>query len=176
MARAHIRTSAVDGGVAGVSAATRSSSWSPASGWWRIPATATSTSTPSTPATLRQRARIIRVIDGDTLIVGETFAGRLTAFTIAPDGTIAKVYVGVNAARNAGEVMADIESFGFPDDVAFARHLVREAGVAAAVSGAGPTVLALPPDGVVPPRVDTTGFDLRRVSVDLGGVRVAPLG
>ncbi|MFE9745378.1 homoserine kinase [Saccharothrix saharensis] len=53
---------------------------------------------------------------------------------------------------------------------------LREAGVAAAVSGAGPTVLALPPDGVIPPRVDTTGFDPRPVAVDLGGVRVAPLG
>ena len=28
------------------------------------------------------------VIDGDTLIVAETFAGRLTAFTIAADGTL----------------------------------------------------------------------------------------
>lgn len=53
---------------------------------------------------------------------------------------------------------------------------LREAGVAAAVSGAGPTVLALPPDGVLPPRVDLTGFEARRVPVDLGGVRVAPLG
>ncbi|PSL58464.1 homoserine kinase [Saccharothrix carnea] len=53
---------------------------------------------------------------------------------------------------------------------------LRAAGVAAAVSGAGPTVLALPPDGVLPPRVDTAGFQARRVAVDLGGVRVAPLG
>ncbi|MCC8250995.1 homoserine kinase [Saccharothrix luteola] len=53
---------------------------------------------------------------------------------------------------------------------------LREAGVPAAVSGAGPTVLALPPDGVLPPRVDLTGFEARQVPVDLAGVRVAPLG
>jgi homoserine kinase len=52
---------------------------------------------------------------------------------------------------------------------------LREAGVAAAVSGAGPTVLALPVDGDLPPGVDLTGFAARRVPVDLGGVRVAPL-
>jgi homoserine kinase len=48
--------------------------------------------------------------------------------------------------------------------------------VAAAVSGAGPTVLALPVSGELPSGVDLTGFDARRVPVDLGGVRVAPLG
>ncbi|ONI83984.1 homoserine kinase [Saccharothrix sp. ALI-22-I] len=53
---------------------------------------------------------------------------------------------------------------------------LREAGVAAAVSGAGPTVLALPVDGELPSGVDLTGFEARRVPVDLGGVRVAPLG
>ncbi|WP_158843418.1 homoserine kinase [Saccharothrix deserti] len=53
---------------------------------------------------------------------------------------------------------------------------LREAGVAAAVSGAGPTVLALPVDGELPSGVDLTGFDARRVSIDALGVRVAPLG
>ncbi|WP_447004052.1 homoserine kinase [Saccharothrix isguenensis] len=52
---------------------------------------------------------------------------------------------------------------------------LRDAGVPAAVSGAGPTVLALPVDGELPPGVDLTGFAARRVPVDLGGVRVAPL-
>ncbi|WP_033432795.1 homoserine kinase [Saccharothrix syringae] len=53
---------------------------------------------------------------------------------------------------------------------------LREAGVAAAVSGAGPTVLALPPDGELPDGVDLGGFEALRVPVDLGGVCVAPLG
>ncbi|GAA1308255.1 homoserine kinase [Saccharothrix xinjiangensis] len=53
---------------------------------------------------------------------------------------------------------------------------LREAGVAAAVSGAGPTVLALPVGGDLPPGVDREGFEVRRVPVDLGGVCVAPLG
>ncbi|WP_367135883.1 homoserine kinase [Saccharothrix sp. HUAS TT1] len=53
---------------------------------------------------------------------------------------------------------------------------LREAGVPAAVSGAGPTVLALPVDGALPAEVDRTGFEARRVPVDLAGVRVAPLG
>ncbi|PRY34292.1 homoserine kinase [Umezawaea tangerina] len=55
-------------------------------------------------------------------------------------------------------------------------HDLRAAGVAAAVSGAGPTVLALPKDGELPVGVDVTGFDVRRSAVDLGGVRVRPLG
>ncbi|MET1075872.1 MAG: homoserine kinase [Umezawaea sp.] len=53
---------------------------------------------------------------------------------------------------------------------------LRAAGVAAAVSGAGPSVLALPKDGELPVGVDVTGFDVRRSAVDLGGVRVRPLG
>lgn len=53
---------------------------------------------------------------------------------------------------------------------------LRAAGVAAAVSGAGPTVLALPKDGELPVGVDVTGFDVRRCAVDLDGVRVRPLG
>ena len=53
---------------------------------------------------------------------------------------------------------------------------LRAAGVAAAVSGAGPTVLALPKDGELPVGVDVTGFDVRRSAVDVVGVRVRPLG
>ncbi|GAA3880085.1 homoserine kinase [Saccharothrix violaceirubra] len=53
---------------------------------------------------------------------------------------------------------------------------LRAAGVAAAVSGAGPTVLALPEGGVLPAGVDTSGFATRPLPVDLAGVTVAPLG
>ncbi len=53
---------------------------------------------------------------------------------------------------------------------------LRSAGVAAAVSGAGPTVLALPEDGKLPEEVDVSGFTPHHVPVDVAGVRVAPLG
>jgi len=49
---------------------------------------------------------------------------------------------------------------------------LRAAGVAAAVSGAGPTVLALPGNGTVPPGVDTTGFTTHRWDVDRVGAIV----
>jgi homoserine kinase len=53
---------------------------------------------------------------------------------------------------------------------------LRAAGVPAAVSGAGPTVLALPADGEVPEGVDLSGFEIRRLVVDTEGVRAHPLG
>ncbi|MCP2260282.1 homoserine kinase [Streptoalloteichus tenebrarius] len=53
---------------------------------------------------------------------------------------------------------------------------LRAAGVPAAVSGAGPTVLAFPTGGALPPTVDTTGFTPRALPVDLRGVRVEDLG
>jgi homoserine kinase len=49
---------------------------------------------------------------------------------------------------------------------------LRKAGVPAAVSGAGPSVLALPRSGVLPEGVDTTGFAVRPLPVDLRGARV----
>lgn len=53
---------------------------------------------------------------------------------------------------------------------------LRARGVAAAVSGAGPTVLALTTDGKLPEDVDTAGFEVRALDVDQGGVRVGPGG
>jgi homoserine kinase len=53
---------------------------------------------------------------------------------------------------------------------------LRCAGVAAAVSGAGPTVLAFPPGGLLPSGVDLSGFSVRPLPVDRAGVVVAPLG
>ena len=46
---------------------------------------------------------------------------------------------------------------------------LRAAGVPAAVSGAGPTVLALPRNGGLPPGVDTIGFVTYRLDVDRVG-------
>ncbi|RKT57292.1 homoserine kinase [Saccharothrix australiensis] len=63
----------------------------------------------------------------------------------------------------------------WPATSALVRAL-RAAGVPAAVSGAGPTVLALPEDGKPPEGVDLSGFTTHHVPVDEVGVRVAPLG
>lgn len=52
---------------------------------------------------------------------------------------------------------------------------LREHGVAAAISGAGPTVLALTCDGAVPDGVDTEGFAVLPLPVDHEGVRVEVL-
>lgn len=54
-------------------------------------------------------------------------------------------------------------------------HLIealRKSGVAAAVSGAGPTVLALTIDGRIPEDVDTSGFTLVELPIDSAGVTV----
>jgi homoserine kinase len=49
---------------------------------------------------------------------------------------------------------------------------LRAAGVAAAISGAGPTVLALPAAGELPPAVDTAGFSAYRLDVARRGATV----
>jgi len=53
---------------------------------------------------------------------------------------------------------------------------LRKHGVPAAVSGAGPTVLALTGGDPLPDAVDATGFDVRPLPVDLSGVRVDTTG
>jgi homoserine kinase len=50
---------------------------------------------------------------------------------------------------------------------------LRARGVAAAISGAGPTVLALTTTGILPPGADVEGFDVFELPVDLAGVQVA---
>ncbi|MGH3520371.1 MAG: homoserine kinase [Haloechinothrix sp.] len=49
---------------------------------------------------------------------------------------------------------------------------LRERGIAATVSGAGPTVLVLTTDGTLPADVDSTGFSVSELPIDLSGVRV----
>jgi homoserine kinase len=50
---------------------------------------------------------------------------------------------------------------------------LRAHGVAAAISGAGPTVLALTTTGILPPVAGVEAFDVSELPVDLTGVRVA---
>ncbi|HEX5401049.1 MAG TPA: homoserine kinase [Pseudonocardiaceae bacterium] len=53
---------------------------------------------------------------------------------------------------------------------------LRAEGVAATVSGAGPSVLALTVDGKLPDTVDTGGFSVLSLDIDRIGVRVERLG
>lgn len=52
---------------------------------------------------------------------------------------------------------------------------LRRHGIAATVSGAGPTVLALTTDGALPAEVDTAGFVVSELPIDLDGVTVTEL-
>ncbi|SMD20186.1 homoserine kinase [Kibdelosporangium aridum] len=50
--------------------------------------------------------------------------------------------------------------------------ILREHGLAATISGAGPTVMVLTQDGKLPDGVDLAGFDARELPVDRQGVQV----
>jgi homoserine kinase len=54
-------------------------------------------------------------------------------------------------------------------------RILREHGLAACVSGAGPTVMVLTQDGKLPNGVDLAGFDIRELAVDRLGVQVKPI-
>ncbi|OQO92301.1 homoserine kinase [Saccharomonospora piscinae] len=69
----------------------------------------------------------------------------------------------------------DYREPAFPASVRLLRSL-RSCGVAAVISGAGPTVLALTTTGILPPEVDVTGFEVIELPVDPAGVRVRPAG
>jgi sugar lactone lactonase YvrE len=58
------------------------------------------------------------VVDGDTLIVSETFAGRLTAFSIAADGTLTdrRVWGQIAPAAQPGPVAEMLPQMGFAPD------------------------------------------------------------
>jgi homoserine kinase len=69
----------------------------------------------------------------------------------------------------------DYREPAWPDTMRMVREL-RENGVAATVSGAGPTVLALPSGGSLPSGVDTEGFRVCALPVDRAGVVVETNG
>lgn len=73
-------------------------------------------------------------------------------------------------AGTADRLHQDYRESAWPRTVALVRRL-RSSGVAAAVSGAGPAVLALPM-GKLPEAVDLDGFSARFLAVDRCGVRV----
>jgi homoserine kinase len=63
----------------------------------------------------------------------------------------------------------------YPATARLVRRL-RAAGTAAAVSGAGPAVIALTSGDSLPPGVDLAGFEVHRLRVDRHGVRIGPAG
>ena len=69
----------------------------------------------------------------------------------------------------------DYREPAWPETMRMVREL-RGNGVPATVSGAGPTVFALPSGGVLPSVVDTTGFTVLSLPVDRKGVVVEPKG
>ncbi|GAA2778344.1 homoserine kinase [Saccharopolyspora taberi] len=73
-------------------------------------------------------------------------------------------------AATADRLHQDYREPAWPDTIALVRRL-RAAGVPAAVSGAGPTVLAFPEGGEVPTGIEHNGFDPLRLRVDGEGVR-----
>lgn len=62
----------------------------------------------------------------------------------------------------------------YPASARLVRDL-RAQGVAATISGAGPSVLALTTEGILPPGVGVVGFDVTELPVDITGVQVAAL-
>jgi homoserine kinase len=69
----------------------------------------------------------------------------------------------------------DYRESAWPDTMRMVREL-RANGVPATVSGAGPTVLAFPAGGALPAGLDTEGFTVRGLPVDLVGVVIEPNG
>jgi homoserine kinase len=65
----------------------------------------------------------------------------------------------------------DYRASAWPDTMRMVREL-RANGVPATVSGAGPTVFAVPPEGVLPTGLDTTGFAVRALPVARDGVAI----
>lgn len=75
----------------------------------------------------------------------------------------------------ADRLHQDYREQAWPNTMRVVREL-REKGVAATVSGAGPTVFAATLDGRLPAGVDTSGFAVRELGVDRHGVRVEHAG
>ncbi|HWC82813.1 MAG TPA: homoserine kinase [Pseudonocardiaceae bacterium] len=101
-----------------------------------------------------------------------------------------------DAAFNAGRTALAVHAFTTAPDLLFAATedrlhqdyrkpawpatstlvgALRAAGVPATVSGAGPSVLALPAGGELPGEVDLTGFSVLPLEIDRTGVHCEPL-
>jgi homoserine kinase len=77
-------------------------------------------------------------------------------------------------AATADRLHQDYREAAWPATLRLVR-ILREHGLAACVSGAGPTVMVLTQDGKLPNGVDLAGFDIRELPVDRLGVQVRPV-
>ena len=99
---------------------------------------------------------------GDAAFTGSRCALAVLAMTRRPELLL---------AATEDRLHQDYREPAWPATIELVRRL-RAAGVAAAVSGAGPTVLALPPRGELPNSAHSTGFTALHLPVDRCGVRV----
>jgi homoserine kinase len=77
-------------------------------------------------------------------------------------------------AGTADRLHQDYREAAWPASLRLVR-ILREQGAAAAISGAGPTVIVLTQDGKLPQGVDLAGFQARELPVDRSGVQVSPI-
>lgn len=103
-----------------------------------------------------------RVPHEDAAFAASRAALAVHAFTADPDLLL---------AATDDRLHQDYRESAWPATVALVRRL-RSTGVAAAVSGAGPTVLALPAGGDLPEQVDLGNFTARSLPADRHGVQV----
>jgi homoserine kinase len=103
-----------------------------------------------------------RVPHSDAAFAAGRAALAVQAITTRPDLLL---------AATADRLHQDYREAAWPATLRLVRAL-REQGAAAAVSGAGPTVMVLTLDGKLPDGVDLSGFETRELPVDRLGVQV----
>jgi homoserine kinase len=103
-----------------------------------------------------------RIPLADAAFTGSRTALAVVAFTQRPD---------LLFPATADRLHQEYRRPAYPESAALVDAL-RSADVPAVISGAGPTVLALPPDGTLPSTVDLAGFTVLRLPVDPAGVTV----
>ncbi|TCO57380.1 homoserine kinase [Actinocrispum wychmicini] len=104
-----------------------------------------------------------RVPHGDAAFAAGRAALAVQAITSRPDLLL---------AATEDRLHQDYRETAWPATLRLVR-ILREQGAAAAVSGAGPTVIVLTSDGKLPAGVDVTGFEVRELPVDRLGVQVS---
>ncbi len=103
-----------------------------------------------------------RVPLADAIFTGSRTALAVLAFTQRPDLLL---------PATEDRLHQDYRRPAYPESAALVDEL-RARGVPAAISGAGPTVLALTTDGLLPDGLDLHGFTPLPLLVDVEGTRV----
>ncbi|MEV4315841.1 homoserine kinase [Actinocrispum sp. NPDC049592] len=106
-----------------------------------------------------------RVPHADAAFAAARTALAVQAITLRPDLLL---------PGTADRLHQEYREAAWPASLRAVRAL-REQGAAAAISGAGPTVIVLTQDGKLPQGVDLTGFDVRELPVDREGVQVSAI-